>query len=61
MEQLIIMLPEIGGIPEDVWQISEKTHDADQMLLYKDLIILVKELPTNYRIVFNMAKTTFKA
>lgn len=48
------MLPEIAGIPEDVWQVPDKSNDADQMLRYKDLIILVKELPPNYRIVFNM-------
>ncbi len=48
------MLPEIGGIPEDVWDITERNYDADQLLLYKDLIILIKELPPNYRIVFNL-------
>lgn len=48
------MLPEIGGIGEEVWQISDKTDEADQMLLYKNLIVLIKELPPNYRIVFNM-------
>lgn len=48
------MLPEIEDIPEDVWQMSDKSYEADQMLLYKDLIILVKSLPPNYRIVFNM-------
>ncbi len=48
------MLPEIGGIPEYVWNISNKAHDADQLLLYKDLITMVKELPPQYRVVFNM-------
>ena len=48
------MLPEIGGIPEYVWDYSEKGNDADQPLLYKDLILLVKELPPQYRVVFNM-------
>jgi len=48
------MLPEIGGIPEEVWLVSDKSQDADQLLLYKDLISLVKELPANYRIVFNL-------
>ena len=48
------MLPEIGGIPEEVWQSSNKSDDADQMLLYKNLIVLIKELPPKYRIVFNM-------
>lgn len=48
------MSPEIGGIPEHVWNITNKTQDADQMLLYKDLIKMVKELPPQYRVIFNM-------
>lgn len=48
------MIPEIGGIPDEVWQISDKSQDADQLLLYKDLILLIKELPVNYRIAFNL-------
>ncbi len=26
------MLPEIGGIPEDVWEITDRNYDADQLL-----------------------------
>ena len=48
------MLPEIGGIPEYVWDYTSKDHDADQQLLYEQLIILIKELPPPYRVVFNM-------
>ena len=48
------MLPEIGGIPEYVWGYTSKEDDADQQLLYKQLIILIKELPPPYRVVFNM-------
>jgi len=48
------MLPEIGGIPEGVWEITEKNDNTDQLLLYKDLISLIKELPPNYRVVFNL-------
>ena len=48
------MLPEIGGIPDDIWEITENNQDADQLLLYKDLIILIKELPPAYRAVFNL-------
>ena len=48
------MLPEIGEIRKDVWEVSEKNDDADQLLLYKDLVSLVKELPPNYRTVFNL-------
>lgn len=48
------MMPEIGGIPEEVWEYSTKAHDADQLLLYKDLVSCIKELPPNYRTVFNL-------
>ena len=48
------MSPEIGGIPDYVWGFSMKDHDADQQLLYKHLLSIVKELPPSYRIVFNM-------
>ena len=48
------MLPEIGGIPDNVWEISDKCNDADQLLLYKDLVTLIKKLPAVYRAVFNL-------
>jgi RNA polymerase sigma factor (sigma-70 family) len=48
------MSPEIGGIPDHLWDMSSKTEDADQMLIYKDLIKLIKGLPPQYRVVFNM-------
>ena len=48
------MLPEIGGIPEYVWDVTDKSQDTDQLLLYKDLVILIKELPPVYRAVFNL-------
>ena len=48
------MLPEIGGIHEGVWRNTNKEDDADQKLLYKQIIILIKELPPSYRIIFNM-------
>lgn len=48
------MLPEIGGIPEDVWEITDKNDDADQLILYKDLISLIKDLPPHYHVVFNL-------
>lgn len=48
------MMPEIGGIPESVWERSDNFFNADQMQLYKDLIILIKDLPPAYRTVFNL-------
>lgn len=48
------MTPEIGGIPEYVWEQADNSQKADQLLLYKELISYVKNLPPMYRIVFNM-------
>jgi RNA polymerase sigma factor (sigma-70 family) len=47
-------LPETGVIPEHVWDQTDKSDEADQLLLYKELIILIKELPPAYRVVFNL-------
>lgn len=49
-----MLLPEIGGIAEDVWDMKDKTVSAEQMIIYKDLVSMVKKLPPPYRIVFNM-------
>lgn len=48
------MVPETGSIPDHVWDMQDKSQDADQMILYKELIITIKGLPPQYRIVFNM-------
>ncbi len=48
------VLPVIGGINEEVWEITEKADEADQQVLYKDLISIVKKLPGNYNTVFNL-------
>lgn len=48
------MIPEIGQIDEEVWGIDSKNDEADQAVLYKDLIKVIKELPTQYRAIFNM-------
>jgi RNA polymerase sigma factor (sigma-70 family) len=48
------MTPEIGGIPEYVWEEADNSQKADQLLLYKELISYVKSLPPMYRVVFNM-------
>lgn len=49
-----MLLPEIGGIPDYAWDIRDKGTSSDQVLLYNDLIKLVKKLPPVYRIIFNM-------
>jgi RNA polymerase sigma-70 factor (ECF subfamily) len=48
------MMPEIGGMPDHVWEQPDKSEGADQKLLYKELIAQVKRLPPAYRAVFNM-------
>lgn len=48
------MMPDIGVIPEDVWEEPDKSGNADQAVLYKELISQVKRLPPSYRVVFNM-------
>jgi RNA polymerase sigma factor (sigma-70 family) len=46
--------PEYGAIPEYVWEIPDNSQRADQLLLYKELIVSIKNLPPVYRAVFNM-------
>jgi RNA polymerase sigma-70 factor (ECF subfamily) len=48
------MAPEIGGIPDYVWDIPDHSENAEQMILYKELIVLIKELTPQYRAVFNL-------
>jgi RNA polymerase sigma factor (sigma-70 family) len=45
---------EMGSFPENVWEIPDRDLGADTPLLFKDLIIYVKNLPLKYRTVFNM-------
>lgn len=48
------MIPETGNIPDYVWDIPDNRHNADELLLYKELIVLIKQLPPTYRMVFNL-------
>jgi RNA polymerase sigma factor (sigma-70 family) len=48
------MIPEIGGISDEVWDIKENEANAEQLLLYKDIISMLKELPPQYGTVFNL-------
>jgi RNA polymerase sigma factor (sigma-70 family) len=48
------LIPEMGGFPEHIWEIPEYSENAEQLMFYKDLIILIKELPKDYRLVFNL-------
>lgn len=49
-----MMLPEIGSIPEYAWNIKETDPSSEQLIIYKELVMLTKKLPPQYRIVFNM-------
>jgi RNA polymerase sigma factor (sigma-70 family) len=48
------MISEIGGIPDDNWDIKDTNENAEELLHFKDLITLIKHLPPMYRIVFNL-------
>jgi RNA polymerase sigma factor (sigma-70 family) len=47
-------LPEVGHIPEGVWEQSDKSPAPDAQLLYKELVKEIRRLPPAYRAVFNM-------
>ncbi|WP_153801083.1 RNA polymerase sigma factor [Foetidibacter luteolus] len=48
------MMPEIGPLPEHVWNDPDNSGNADQKILYKELVAQVKKLPPAYRTVFNL-------
>jgi len=48
------MVPETGNIPDHIWEIPD-TRQADQLIIYKELILTIKRLPPQYRIIFNMS------
>ena len=48
------MTPETGYTSDAVWDETSHADNADQLLLYKDLIEQVRKLPPMYRAVFNM-------
>lgn len=47
-------MPEIGELPSYIWEEFDRCHNADQLVLYKELISEVKRLPPSYRTVFNL-------
>ena len=48
------LVPEYKPLPEDVWDTSVHSQSADNNLMYKELVLLVKKLSPAYRVVFNM-------
>lgn len=49
-----MLLPEIGSISDHHLDLKNDAANPDQLMIYKDLIKLIKKLPPAYRIVFNM-------
>jgi RNA polymerase sigma-70 factor (ECF subfamily) len=48
------LLPQIGELSEAHWNTASNTDNADENILYKELMAQVKKLPPAYRAVFNM-------
>jgi len=48
------LIPEIGELPCYIWEEIDRCQNADQKILYKELICEIKRLPPSYRTVFNM-------
>ncbi len=46
--------PVVIELPEYIWEQTDRRYDADQKILYKELICEIKRLPPSYRKVFNM-------
>ena len=47
------MIEEATTFPSAIWDIPDN-READQVILYNDLLLIIKKLPMHYRIVFNM-------
>ncbi len=41
-------------ISENAWELPNEESNADGLMFYNDLIMLIKELPVAYRIAFNL-------
>ena len=48
------LMPEIGDLPDYVWEQVDSSEKADKRILYKELVAQVRKLPPSYRAVFNM-------
>ena len=49
-----MLLPEIGTLPDNTWDIKDEGASADHNTLYNELIKTIRRLPPVYRIIFNM-------
>jgi RNA polymerase sigma factor (sigma-70 family) len=48
------LVPEFRPIPDEVWDLTHASQNADNRLMYKELVLLLKKLSPAYRVVFNM-------
>jgi len=46
--------PETSEIPADVWGLPADNQDAEQVMMYNDLVLMIKQLPAAYRVAFNL-------
>jgi RNA polymerase sigma-70 factor (ECF subfamily) len=44
----------ISNIPEEMWSEPRDGNNSDDLVLYKELVCLIKKLPASCRAVFNM-------
>ena len=42
------------NVKEEVYEIADKSNDADTLLLYKEMIAYLKNIPFMYQLVFNL-------
>ncbi len=45
---------ETDAIPDSAWEFAGDEENAADILFYNDLIVMIKELPPAYRMVFNL-------
>jgi RNA polymerase sigma-70 factor (ECF subfamily) len=46
--------PETGEIPAHVWGLPAGGQDAEGAMQYNELVLMIKQLPAAYRLVFNL-------
>ncbi len=46
--------PETGEIPAYVWGLPADGQGAEQLMMYNDLVLMIKKLPAPYRLSFNL-------
>jgi RNA polymerase sigma factor (sigma-70 family) len=49
-----MLLPEIGTLPDNMWDVKDESSSADSITLYNELVRTIRRLPPVYRIIFNM-------